>query len=156
MERDARIQHFEQTWNATLLSPVAGYGIGSYESTFPMFADLRTGTIRKTHNDWLEMMFTLGIPAAMVWFAVLAGLAGRCLAGVFARRRDHVYPAVGFCALVLVGMHALVDFSLQIPGVAVRVAVVVGVGQGRGLRAEGQGKSGEGKSRNVNVDAFGG
>ena len=132
LERENRSQVYEQTWQAIEQSPWTGYGLGSYEQTFPLFADERTVNTVKAHNDWLEMMFELGLPAAAVWFAVLAGLSLRCLAGFFRRWRDHIYPAVGFCAAFLVGLHALVDFSLQIPAVAVTFAVLLGVGVAQG------------------------
>jgi O-antigen ligase len=93
-----------------------------------MFADERTASSYKAHNDWLEMMFELGLPGAFLWFVVLGGLGIRCLFGFFRRRRDHVYPMAGFSACVLVGLHSLADFSLQIPAVAVTFAVLLGVG----------------------------
>ncbi len=105
---------------------------GSFEQTFPMFADDKTGNYRKTHNDWLEMMFELGVPVAVLWLAVLGELAVRCLAGFFRRKRDHIYPVVGFSACILVGLHSLVDFSLQIPAVAITFAVLLGVGVAQG------------------------
>ncbi len=128
LEREARVLRFEQTWQAIENSPWTGHGIGSYEQSFFLYADERTVTSYKAHNDWLETMFDLGLPAALVWFAVLGGLALRCVMGFFRRGRDHVYPAVAFCACILVGMHSLVDFSLQIPAVAVTFAVLLGVG----------------------------
>jgi len=128
LERETRLERFQQTWQATLNAPWTGYGIGSYEQTFPMFASETTSSTRKAHNDWLETMFDLGLPAALVWFAVLGGLALRCVTGFFRRGRDHVYPAAAFCACILLGLHSLVDFSLQIPAVAVTFAVLLGVG----------------------------
>ena len=128
VEREQRMQVYEQTWQAIELSPWTGYGIGGYKQTFLMFADEKSSNWHMAHNDWLEMMFELGLPMAFLWFAVLGGLGVRCLIGFFRRRRDHVYPLVGFCACVLVGLHSLVDFSLQIPAVAVTFAVMLGVG----------------------------
>jgi O-antigen ligase len=128
LERETRMLRYEQTWKAVNQAPWTGYGIGSFEQTFFMFADERTTTSYKAHNDWLEMMFELGLPGAFLWFAVLGGLGMRCLLGFFRRRRDHVYPMAGFSACVLVGLHSLADFSLQIPAVAVTFAVLLGVG----------------------------
>ena len=56
-----------------------------------------------------------------------AGLAWICLAGVNRRHRDWVYPATGVAASVLVGLHATVDFSLQIPAVAILYAGIMGL-----------------------------
>jgi O-antigen ligase len=132
LEREARLQRYEQTWQAVQQSPWTGYGVGSYGRTFFIFADEGTVTSYKAHNDWLETAFELGLPAAVLWLALLGGLGVRCLAGFFRRRRDHAYPVAGFCACVLVGLHSLADFSLQIPAVAVTFAVLLGVGVAQG------------------------
>ena len=140
LERETRLERYEQTWQAISQSPWTGYGVGSYAQTFLIFADARTVNSYKAHNDWLETTFELGLPAAILWFSVLGWLGIQCLIGFFRRRRDHVYPVVGFCACILVGLHALADFSLQIPAVAVTFAVLLGVGMGgavRGRRWEG-------------------
>ena len=128
LDREMRLKRYDQTWQAINHAPLTGYGAGSFQQAFPMFADERTVNSFKVHNDWLETMFELGIPAAAVWFLVLGGLGLRCLIGFFRRGRDYVYPAAGFCACVLVGIHSFVDFSLQIPAVAVTFAVILGVG----------------------------
>ena len=138
LQHETRLQAFQETWHAIRLAPVSGYGLGSYEVAFSMFADTNTIGFRKAHNDWLEMMFELGIPAAVLWFAVWGGLALRCLAGFQRRRRDHVYPVTGFCACLLVGLHAMVEFSLQIPAVAITTALLLGTGVGGSWRSRPQ------------------
>jgi O-antigen ligase len=107
---------------------LTGHGLGSFSQVLPLYADVKTFNSDKAHNDWLEAVFELGWPAALLWFAILGSLALRCLIGFFRRGRDQVYPLVGFCACVLVGLHSLVDFSLQIPGVAVTYSALLGVG----------------------------
>ncbi|RQD67738.1 MAG: O-antigen ligase domain-containing protein [Desulfonatronovibrio sp. MSAO_Bac4] len=128
MEREGRIQIYTQTWNAIKQAPWTGYGMGSFEQTFPMFADERTSHWRKAHNDWLEMIYDLGIPVAFLWFLLLSILTIRCLTGFFKRRRDKLYPLLGLCAAVLTGLHSLVDFSFQIPAIAATYAAILGVG----------------------------
>jgi O-antigen ligase len=81
----------------------------------------------RAHNTWLENGFELGIPASLALFAALLGIALTCWRGVQRRHRDWVYPAAGVGASVLVGVHALVDFSLQIPAVAMLYALVMGI-----------------------------
>jgi hypothetical protein len=55
-------------------------------------------------------------------------LALTCLKGVRRRHRDWAYPALGVAASVLTGVHALFDFSLQIPAVAILYACILGIG----------------------------
>lgn len=128
IEHEHRLIFYEQVQKAIAGSPFTGFGIGSFERTFPLYSDIMASQLDRAHNDWLEMIFELGWPAALLWFAILASLTLRCLAGFFRRERDHFYPLAGFCAALLAGLHAFVDFSLQVPAVAVTFATLLGVG----------------------------
>ena len=81
----------------------------------------------RAHNTWLENAFELGVPAALALYLALGGLVMTCLRGVTRRHRDWVYPATGVAASVLVGLHALLDFSLQLPAVAILYACIMGI-----------------------------
>jgi O-antigen ligase len=117
--------------------PFAGTGLGSFGLVFPAY---RTADVlnlyTRAHNDYLETMLELGIPAALCQFAALAWLAGLCLRGARQRRRDAVIPSLGFAATIVVGLQSLADFSLQWPAVAIVYAFVLGTGvaQSRGTR----------------------
>jgi hypothetical protein len=67
------------------------------------------------------------LPAALALFFSIIGLAAVCVRGVKRRNRDWVYPAAGVAATVLVGIHATVDFSLQLPAIAMLYACIMGV-----------------------------
>jgi len=92
----------------------------------------------KAHNTYLEHAAELGLPAALALYAGMLLLFLYLLSGIFRRRRDQIYPLVATAATILVAVHALVDFSLQIPAVAVTYAAVLGVGvaQARSPRRE--------------------
>ena len=79
------------------------------------------------YNTYLENAFELGLPAASVFFLALLGLVLLCFRGVRLRQRDWVYPATGVAVSVLVGLHATVDFSLQIPAIAFLYATIMGI-----------------------------
>ncbi len=68
----------------------------------------------------------------MVLFAALVLIL---LRGVRQRRRDTIYPAAGFAVSVLVGVHALVDFSVQIPAVAAVFSLLLGIAFAQSWRA---------------------
>ncbi|MEE8430492.1 MAG: prepilin-type N-terminal cleavage/methylation domain-containing protein [Candidatus Desulfatibia sp.] len=57
----------------------------------------------------------------------ITGLGLTCVFGIRRRQRDWVYPSVGVAATILVVIHSLVDFSLQIPAVAITYACIMGV-----------------------------
>lgn len=120
--------YYSQTLEAIDSAPLTGFGLGSFKQTFPLYADFQTSQLDRAHNDWLEMIFELGWPAAMLWFVLLTSLALKCLVGFFRRNRDHFYPLAGFSAALLVGLHACVDFSLQLPAVASTFAALLAIG----------------------------
>jgi O-antigen ligase len=106
-----------------------GHGYGSFEPAFLMHRDERFPLVfDKAHNTYLEHLVELGLPATIVlWLGPLV-LWGHLVAGVCRRRRNQIFPLVGAAASLLVGLHALVDFSLQLPAVAVTPAAILGVG----------------------------
>jgi O-antigen ligase len=106
-----------------------GTGYGSFADIFPLYQPLSVvGFVDLAHDDYLENALELGVPAACLLFGAVLYLGGRCLVGVFRRRRDAIYPLAGTAATVLVGVHSALDFSMQIPAVAVTYAVILGLG----------------------------
>ena len=69
----------------------------------------------------------LGIPATIVFCTIFLWLMGVYLYGLIKRRRKKYYAALGLAATVLVAAHAMVDFSLQIPGFTVLYALIAGL-----------------------------
>ena len=109
-------------------NPVLGFGYGTFASSYLLYDPLESGVLYdRAHNTWLENAFELGVPAALALYLALGGLALTCLKGVRRRHRDWVFPATGVAASVLVGLHATLDFSLQIPAVAILYACIMGV-----------------------------
>jgi O-antigen ligase len=110
-------------------NPALGFGYGTFADSFRLYDQVEdTVHYDRAHNTWLEDAFELGLPAALALFLALAGLAVTCWRGVARRHRDWVFPATGAAASVLVGIHAMVDFSLQLPAVAMLYAAIMGVG----------------------------
>ena len=110
-------------------NPVLGFGYGTFANSYLLYDPLESGVhYDRAHNTWLENAFELGVPAALALYLALGGLALTCLKGVRRRHRDWVFPATGVAASVLVGLHATLDFSLQLPAVAILYAVYHGGG----------------------------
>lgn len=126
---EERLAVFEDVNRGIADNPVLGYGYGTFADSFRLYNQVGTAVhYDRAHNTWLENAFELGLPAALALYLAIAGLAWLCLRGVGRRHRDWVYPATAVAATVLVGVHALVDFSLQLPAVAVLFACILGVG----------------------------
>jgi O-antigen ligase len=112
--------------------PWTGLGLGTFEDSYPMFArNVLPFVIDKAHCDYLEFAAGVGLPAALGWWAALAWLAFLCFRGCFRRRRGALYCFAGFGAFILVAAHSAVDFSLQLPAVALSFTVLLAVGVGQ-------------------------
>ncbi|MCK4841790.1 MAG: O-antigen ligase family protein [Methylococcales bacterium] len=126
-ETNGRIAVYAILNQAIAENPWLGTGYGSFEKSFRLY---RNQSIRAyytaAHNTYLENIFELGIlPTLALCIAILL-IAIRCLQGIWTRKRYWYYPAIGFSATLLVGVHSLVDFSLQIPAVAYTYATLLG------------------------------
>ena len=112
---------FENRW--------LGMGYGTFDHSFRLYRDESIdGFYDKAHNTYLENIFELGWLQVSALFLSIIWLALICLRGVWVRQRNWLYPALGFAASILVGVHAFMDFSLQIPAVAYTYALILGAG----------------------------
>lgn len=116
-------------WLAIADAPLLGHGYGAFEMAFQGYRDGTVeGYVPNAQNGYLELAFELGLPAAILLATAVAAVAVRCLLGVYARRRDIAYPALGAAAAALAGAQALMDFSVQVPAVAALFAFILGLG----------------------------
>jgi O-antigen ligase len=121
---------YSLTERAIADAPLTGFGLGAFAPTFRLYRDAslpQEWEVDKAHNLYLELALELGIPFAMLLIGTLALLALKCAVGVVTRRRDQLYPALGIGVTVLLGLHNTIDFSLQIPAVAVTYALLLGL-----------------------------
>lgn len=122
----------EEIYSLTLKAieerPLLGTGLDTFASVYRSHrsAEIRPG-VTMAHNDYLELALELGIPAALLFVFAVFVLALGCAWGVLTRRQNFVLPALGVATCTLVGAHSLIDFSLQIPAVAVMFSLILGV-----------------------------
>jgi O-antigen ligase len=126
--------------------PLLGHGYGSYGTSFLRYRERAAGplVVDKAHNTYLEHAAELGIPATVLLYLAPLLLVLFCLRGAFVRRKEKIYPLLAVSATVLVAVHSLMDFSLQIPAVAVTYAMILGMGTAQSIpspRASGPGAS---------------
>ena len=126
---DMRVLLADAAWRMVRDAPFTGLGLGSFQAAYPSYAHVVVPfVIDKAHNDYLELAAGWGLPAALCWWGALLWLTGWCVRGVLTRRRNRVFPLLALGASVLVGTHAIFDFSLQIPAVAITFAAILGLG----------------------------
>ncbi len=127
----ARLDTYRRTLVAIGDYAWLGSGLGTFQDVFPAYR-LEIAPSRhvwdKAHNDYLELVLGLGLPAAALVLLGLFLLAWNVLRGLFARRRDQHFAAIAFCCCVLAGLHSLVDFSLQIQANTLTFALLMGLG----------------------------
>ena len=116
---DDRLAVFSLVVEAVGSNPWTGFGLGAFEDLFPLYRDARAGyggVWNAAHNSYLELMATLGIPAALAFLGSIAIVVGRCAAGAIIRRKDAAPALVATATTAQLGLHSLFDFPLQIQG----------------------------------------
>jgi O-antigen ligase len=110
-------------------APLLGLGLGTFDDAYPMYASqMFPYVMDAAHCDYLEFAAGIGLPAAACWWAAMLWSTIRLFKGALTRRKDVIFSVIALGATVLVAVHSTVDFSLQIPAVAMVYACVVGLG----------------------------
>jgi O-antigen ligase len=128
---ESRMAVYGITLGAILDSPIVGYGYGTFADVFPMFRDQSMSVVghwEQAHNTYLELLQGLGVLFGLALIACVAILVARCFKGALTRVENASIPALAASAGVLVGLHALVDFSLQIQAVTLTFMALLGAG----------------------------
>lgn len=112
-------------------APFSGFGYGTFTDIFPVYRDQSistTGLWDKAHNTYLEVLQGLGLVFGTILITLVAWLVGVCAVGVFRRRRHRAPLICAAGAGVLLGVHAVVDFSLQIQAISLTFMALLGAG----------------------------
>jgi len=121
-------------WKDTLQLVQQNFWLGSGGGTFPIaYTGVQTSfldrVVNHAHNDYLEVVSELGVPAALLFFGTVVFLAGRLVA--------HFDRVPGFDKAVVLGVvgslsaylaHSLADFNTYIPANGMLLAMVLGMG----------------------------
>jgi hypothetical protein len=82
----------------------------------------------KAHSTYLELFQGLGAVFGGLLVLSVAVLVLKCIRGAARRAQSSTVPVVATAVACLVGVHALVDFSLQIQAVTLTSAAILGAG----------------------------
>nr|WP_246705047.1 O-antigen ligase family protein [Rhizobium sp. SG570] len=125
----ARLCTYASTAQAVWNNWPLGSGFGSFADVFPAYRSAQCSGIEgiwdAAHNSYLEGALGLGIVFVVVLGVALITLGWAFAIGLLERRRYHFAPAIGLASLVLVVLHSLIDFSMQIPGNAMFFAALL-------------------------------
>ncbi|HZT88964.1 MAG TPA: O-antigen ligase family protein [Stellaceae bacterium] len=125
-----RLAVYDLTLQSIRDRPLLGWGYGTFRDVFPMYRDRSIsvlGTWSEAHNTYLEVLQGLGLVFGPLLILCVALPAFRCVQRA-RRRRDELAPAVAAGAAALIGTHSMIDFSVQIPAVAITFMTLLGAG----------------------------
>ena len=132
-----RADVYGRTIDAIAESPLTGVGYGTFANVFGMHrGELLRSPFLRAHNTYLENALELGVPAAAALVLAIGWIMIICVSSVLRHRRQAYLPCLGISATVLVGLHATVDYSLQIPAVAMAYAAILGAACAQSFRLE--------------------
>ena len=111
-------------------APLLGYGMG------PLLMFSRCSGInpraRLTDGMWLTAPIWKYFKAGLIYGSMLVAsvvlLVLACVKGAMTRRENETIPCVAASAAFLVGIHSLLDFSLQIQAIAITFMALLGAG----------------------------
>jgi O-antigen ligase/polysaccharide polymerase Wzy-like membrane protein len=128
---ESRMAVYIITMRSILAAPLIGYGYGTFADVFPMFRDQSVsswGQWQMAHNTYLEVFQGLGLLFGSMLVASVVLLVLRCVRGATTRQVNETLPCVAASVAFLLGVHALVDFSLQIQAIAITFMALLGAG----------------------------
>jgi O-antigen ligase len=119
--------------------PLAGIGLGAFEAAYTKVQTVDVNArVDYAHNDYLQVAAELGVPAALLFWAMIFSLVTRtvraCWIPADLTRQAIALGAAGALAALL--LHSLTDFNLYIPANGLVFAVVLGLGSGNGTADE--------------------
>ena len=128
---ESRMAVYIITMRSILAAPLIGYGYGTFADVFPMFRDQSVsswGQWQLAHNTYLEVLQGLGLLFGSMLVASVVLLVLRCVKGATRRQVNETLPCVAASVAFLLGVHTLVDFSLQIQAIAITFMALLGAG----------------------------
>lgn len=132
-DRNVRADLYDQIWTMILNRPLLGFGGDGFEHAYPLFhhapvsADVRWD---KAHSTYLALWSEYGFVFGSIPLLIVA-ICAVVLAAHFLRYKAVAPLTVSALAVIVVGaLHSLVDFSLEIEGVAFLFIVVIAAGMG--------------------------
>jgi O-antigen ligase len=145
--REARVDLFDVGRLAASERPLTGQGLASFSAAFNRANDgnaiFDNSWVDFAHNSYLELVVEGGMIGLIGSLALLGLMIGLMLQGVFTRARGTSFVVTGISCAALVGAHAMVDFSIQMPAVAATFLFLIGAASGQALPGAQSSKRGE-------------
>ena len=116
---DQRFLVYPIILDAIANQPLTGFALGNFDDVFRLYRDETISSyFDRAHSDYLELALTAGIPATALIIVAMAVLLGFLTNSLRVGIQYRSFIALGVTATIQLGLHSLVDFSLQIPAVS--------------------------------------
>lgn len=140
---DARPDLYKDILEMIAARPFSGYGMGSFEYAYPLFhsdavpSNLVWDLAHSTYlANWVEMGIVIGSLPVAIFMIILVQLF---------KIRPYLsaqgYSAIG--CTILVGLHSVFDFSMEIHAIAIYATIILALGYSEVIRVELDKKSGK-------------
>ena len=104
----------------------AGTGLGSFPQVYRTYEDesaVGTELVNHAHNDYLEFVMELGLPAALLMLAFILWWASRTFSVWRSSSKGGDLGRAGSVVVLVVLLHSLVDYPIRTSAMAVFVAI---------------------------------
>ena len=128
---EQRLCTYGSTWQAIKEHLFWGTGGGTFQDVFPAYRSQSCGIEgywEMAHSVPLEGWLAFGVAFLVLAVVAYGTLISTFVRGLKERRRYRYVPLASLAILLLVTLHSMVDFSLQIPAVALLVGWALGAG----------------------------
>ncbi|MBZ0113735.1 MAG: O-antigen ligase family protein [Thermoanaerobaculia bacterium] len=126
---NVRREVYAATWRLLKEAPWTGIGLGAFTARFPQVQPpSATGLWTHAHNDWLELLVSVGWPVALLFGVVLAAWVRQLLvcSGRCERSEDRAAILAALGAMTAAAIHSGLDFSVAMPANAFTLVVLGG------------------------------
>ena len=122
-----RKEIWQSTWTLIKHHPWTGVGFGTYFLAIPEY-QIGSGRLKveQAHNDYLDLVANGGVIAVILaawFFGLIIWRARSSLRSADGYRRAAAFGALA--GMLGIGVHSLVDFALQVTGIAVAFAALI-------------------------------
>jgi len=118
-----------RTLEAALEQPWLGTGYGTFEDAWTLYRPEEIGRwFRQAHSTYAENLLELGVLGSVPLVLCVGAIVVLCARGLVIRRRNGIFPSAALAAGVVPIAHSTIDFTLQMPAIALLFAVLLGMG----------------------------
>jgi O-antigen ligase len=130
-ETGSRLQLWGLTLQGIAERPLAGSGLGSFPALYLELRGEDQGAQLnqyRAHSTYLEIALEAGVPAALLFFGGLGAILALQLRSLGRAGVERRYPGIAAAATLVLAVHSLIDFPVQMPAIAITFAAVAGLG----------------------------